>query len=118
MSGNDEPKPAQDGTYGKKQEFDARGLITRVTFLDQEKRPVRSNVDGIVTGELAYDAESNLVHKAFFNALNQPVLNSSSYHKLIEKCDESGNAIETTFWGVNQEPILDATGVHKFTQKY
>jgi len=117
---NDEPQPALDGAFGRHQEFDERGLVTYMTSLDAEKRPMNGvyGVSGEASLKLAYDNLGNITELTGFDTNGQPTV-FLGYHKAISKFDTRGNEVEKTYFGTNGQPVIFRLGgYHKAISKF
>jgi hypothetical protein len=111
------PQPGQDGAFGRRIEYDVRGLARRIFSLDAHGRLMIDN-DQVAIREGDYDERGNQIEWAYFDTAGRPTLIKDGNHKGTAKYDRSGNQIEVAYFDTAGRPTLIKDGYHKRTAKY
>jgi hypothetical protein len=111
------PAPIQDGSYGLRQEHDARGLPILQTLLDARGRPVQGR-DGFAAVRQAFDDLGQLREWAYLGADGRPAMNADGVAMIRQTFDEHGNVLEQACFGRDGRPTLHRHGYARVTKTY
>ena len=111
------PQAGFDKTYGRKQEFDEKGLVTKKTTIDAQGMPM-NGVDGYASLVVQYDSLGNQAELTYFDLEEQPALVKDGYHKVSAEYDEQGNQINLLLFDTEGQAVLHKKGFHKYTCRY
>jgi tRNA A-37 threonylcarbamoyl transferase component Bud32 len=102
-------RPDKDHVYGLRQEFDARGLPVRQTFLGAQYQPIRYK-DGYTTVTWKYDERGDAVEEAYLDFDGRPALHQGGYARIAYAYDAYGNLIDETYFGLDGKPAFNRQG--------
>jgi YD repeat-containing protein len=103
---NRRPRPDQEGTFAKRLEHDARGLVVAETQLGNRGQPVQSR-QGYGRTTRAYDDHGNLVEEAFLDLEGRATLVQIGYARRTISYDRWGNRIGWRQFGPDGKPVTD-----------
>jgi hypothetical protein len=104
--------------YGMRQEHDARGLVVRQTWLDEQGRPVLHARTHVASSILTYDEDGNRIEEAYFDAAGRPCLSWNGFHKIAVQYDERGNPVGEAYFDTNGKPCLHRQGFYRGRGRY
>ncbi len=111
------PQTGRDGTFGKRTEFDARGLPVREVFLGPEGQPAL-HAEGFGRREMAYDEQGNVREQAWFDRQGQPTLCAFNTAREMYTYDTWGNRIRRAYFDRDGRPTLCTLRVARWDETY
>jgi tRNA A-37 threonylcarbamoyl transferase component Bud32 len=111
------PAPIQDGSYGLRQEHDARGLPILQTLLDAEGRPFQGR-GGFAAVRQEFDDLGRLRQWAYLDVAGRPALNAAGIAGVRQTFDEHGNVLEQACFGQDGRPALHRDGYARVAKTY
>jgi tRNA A-37 threonylcarbamoyl transferase component Bud32 len=113
----DQPAPVQDGSYGLRQEHDARGLPVLQTLLDAQGRPMRGK-GGYAAVRQEFDDRGRLREWAYLDVDGSPAANPAGLATVRQTFDEHGNVLEQACFGRDGRPTLHRDGYARVVKTY
>jgi hypothetical protein len=112
-----EPQANHAQVFGHRSEFDERGLIVAMTFLNAQRQPAveRSGYTRLTT---KYDKRGNPTEWAYFGVDGRPALHKDGFARATAKYDDHGKKTEVAYFGVDGRPALHKDGDARVTMKY
>ncbi len=113
------PRPDADGAYGWRLEYDARGNVTRLTFLDARGQPFRTN-SGFAAVEFSDFTDFGLAREVrYFDEAGQPTRHKDGYASLRRTYDDAGRLVEETNLDEAGRPVRSlGTGSFRWRTTY
>jgi hypothetical protein len=111
------PAPIQDGSYGLRQEHDARGLPVLQTLLNAQGRPYQGRA-GYAAVRQQLDAQGQLREWAYLDAEGRLVPNAAGVARVRQTFDEQGNVLEQDCFGRDGRPTLHRDGYSRIVKTY
>ncbi|MCP4116203.1 MAG: hypothetical protein GY737_12500 [Desulfobacteraceae bacterium] len=108
------PVTHPDGWHGYRQEYDGRGFVSAVSFMDREWKPVKVTTTGVHRIEMVNNECGQPVEERFFESGGQPAAaRDRACHMIRKKYDKAGNLAEEHYFDRNDKPAIDLlNGVH------
>jgi hypothetical protein len=110
-------RPANDRVYGTRGQADARGLLTRLTYLDARYEPFR-NKEGFTTVAYAYGDRDSKIEAAYLAFDGQQTVHKSGYSRIKFTYDDDGNLTETRYLGLDGKPVMTRKGYAREVRAY
>jgi tRNA A-37 threonylcarbamoyl transferase component Bud32 len=111
------PAPIQDGSYGLRQEHDARGLPVLQTLLGARGQPMEGR-DGVAAVRQEFDDLGRLKEWVFLGLDGRPALTPGGVARIRQTFDEHGNVLEQACFGVDGGPTLHRDGYARVAKTY
>ncbi|WP_233856168.1 nSTAND1 domain-containing NTPase [Paraburkholderia sp. HD33-4] len=110
--------PLNSAAYGLAYDYDNRGEITSVVFLDRKGAPLVGEHRYAKIRE-TYDDRDNLTEVAYFDTLDRPVLlNQTGYAKIVTTYDDRRNPIKKELFDEHGERTIGNGGYATVEQTY
>lgn len=112
-------KPAlnQDRIAIEKRDYDGRGHVIGVAFLDRAGRPTRSK-DGIAGWRSAFDEHGDETWRMHLDEAGKPTRNKEGVASMRSTYDERGNQIEVASFDAMTRPTWSPEGVAVTRSRY
>jgi hypothetical protein len=107
-----------NGVWVCRYEHDGRGLVTRVTYLGPDGKPILHRRERIAGSASDYDERGNEVEWACFGVDGRPCANKDGYHRITHLYDEWGNLAEWACFGTDGGRCANKDGYHRNTYRY
>jgi hypothetical protein len=111
------PARIQDGSYGLRQDYDARGLPVLQTLLDAQGQPLQGK-GGYAAVRQEFDALGQLRQWAYLGTDGQPALNADGVAKVCQTFDKYGNVLVQACFGRDGKPTLHRDGYARVSKTY
>src|SRR5262249_14353473 len=92
------PAAIDDGSFGSRQQHDARGLPVLQTLLDAKGQPMQGR-NGFAAVRQKFDDLGRLKEWAYLGADGRPALNPTGIAMVRQTFDEHGNVLEQACFG-------------------
>jgi serine/threonine protein kinase len=114
---NRAPQPDADGSFGVRNEFDARGLVVRSTNLGLDGQP-QPDKDGCTVCTLVRDDRGAVIARTCGDANGQPVLGKDGVAGWTAAYDPNGNSVSQSYRGTDGSPALHKNGYARVAWQY
>jgi hypothetical protein len=111
------PAPIQDGSYGLRQEHDARGLPVLQTLIDAQGRPMRGK-NGYAAMRQNFDEHGRLREWAYLDQGGRLAVNPAGIAMVRQTFDAHGNIVEQACFGRDGRPTLHRDGYARVVKTY
>jgi hypothetical protein len=101
-----------NGTPGEISEYDERGRIIQLSYVDSEGKPT-ANTWGYAIEHTAYDERGLKIAEWYCDQKDQPIVVDSlgKIHKQVMEYDARGNLRKTQYFGLHGELVTGISGV-------
>jgi hypothetical protein len=117
LDGRGRPAPIQDGSYGLRQDHDARGLVQMQTLLNAEGKPMTGK-NGFASVRQAFDDLGQQIESAYLGIDGRPARNADGISVIRQGYDEYGNPVEQAYFDAGGKPALHRDGYARVTKTY
>lgn len=116
---DDKGKPIsrQGGFYGLLREFDGKGNIIRITYLDANDCPVLIK-NGYASEERTYNDNCQIITVKYIDDEGNPVWTPAYGYGKINDYDENGLNYKTTYVDANGQPTMTNLGYASVVRQY
>jgi serine/threonine protein kinase len=108
---------APNGAYGRRFQYDRRGLMVEATYLDAQGNPVCGK-DGFATLVSRFDDQGNVIEGTYLGVDGKPALSRDGIARFTARYDERGNRVEEAYFGVDGRPTLHKEGIARGQLRY
>lgn len=98
--------PAQYGYAGIEITYNPQGRISRVTYMDANKKRLTLPNTHICYLQREYDARGNKTKEAYFDDKDQPTMSNEGIAMACYEYDENGNEITRSFYNTKGKPCV------------
>jgi serine/threonine protein kinase len=113
----DRPASIADGSYGLRQEHDARGLPVLQTLLDAQGQPMQGK-GGYAAVRQEFDTLGQLRRWTYLGVDGWPVRNADGVAMIRQSFDEYGNVVTQACYGRDGQPTLHRDGYARVAKTY
>ncbi len=112
------PKPNLHGRYGQRREYDERGLLCKVTFVNLQGEPTLDEF-GTAGSVQKRDATGRVLARSYFGRDGRPVLDKKhGYHQSRAQYDAVGNLIGRAYFDTAGRPVLYQGNFHRWAARF
>ena len=98
------------GCFAMLREYDDEGKTVRITYLDNNKKPINTFFEGYAIEERDYDSVPNGVVIRYYNSDREPVLTESYGYGQINEYYENGTIRKVVYIDKNDNPMISGQG--------
>lgn len=111
------PRPNQDGAFGRQHTRSSDGRIVETTALGPNGEPMQLKT-GYATVRVTYDANHNLNNQEYFDLQGKPILSNEGFAALKMEYDEYGRLVSSKAFGLAGEAVVATNGHHEQRWSY
>ena len=98
--------PAKYGNAGIVIDYNQQGRVSKVMYMDAEKRPMVLAMSHICYLTNEYDARGNITRKAYFDDKGKPATNNEGISSVVYEYDDNGNETVRAFFNAAGKPCV------------
>lgn len=112
-----EPISRYNGYYGIFQDYDEKGNIIRITYLNREGEPMIM-ANGYAIEEREYNDKRQEISVSYYDTEKKPILTSLYGHGKINEYNENGKIRRITYIDISGNPIMTGQGYASVMREY